>query len=114
MSVVSRGVRNAFRNATRTVAIVAILGLTIGLSFVMLIGHKSVQNKIDATLASVGNTVNIVPVGYAPGSTGENHLTTAELSQVARLPHVVSVDEALPAGLPSAGTSDHEVTRAPG
>ena len=105
MSVVSRGVRNAFRNATRTVAIVVILGFTIGLSFVMLIAHKSVQNKIDATLASVGNTVNITPAGYATGSTANDHLTTAQLSMVAQLPYVVSLDEALPGSLPSKGAT---------
>jgi putative ABC transport system permease protein len=93
MSVIGRGIRNAFRNATRTIAIVAILGLSIGLSFVMLIGHKAVQNKIDATLASVGTTVNIAPAGAATGSTSNKYLTTAELSKVAHLSHVASLDE---------------------
>jgi putative ABC transport system permease protein len=96
MSVIGRGIRNAFRNATRTIAIIVILGLSVGLSFVMLIGHKSVQNKIDATLASIGNTVNITPAGYAAGSTANKYLTTAQLSKVAHLPYVASVDEALP------------------
>ncbi len=96
MSVVSRGVRNAFRNTTRTIAIVAILGLSIGLSFVMLIGHESVENKIDATLASIGNTVNITPSGSGAGSTNSRYLTTAQLSKVAHLPYVVNLDEALP------------------
>ena len=41
MNAVSRGVRNAFRNATRTTSIILILGLTIGLSFVMLIAHRA-------------------------------------------------------------------------
>ena len=98
MSVVSRGIRNAFRNATRTTAIVAILGLSIGLSFVMLIGHRSVQNKIDATLASIGNTVNIAPPGYAAGSTANRYLTTAELSKVAHLSDVAALDETLGSG----------------
>ena len=103
MSVVGRGVRNAFRNATRTIAIVVILCLTVGLSFVMLIGHKSVQNKIDATLASIGNTVSITPAGYPAGSTDSRYLTTAQLSRVAHLPYVVNLDEALPGGGPPAG-----------
>ncbi len=94
VSVVSRGIRNAFRNATRAIAIVVILGLSVGLSFVMLIGHKGVQNKIDDTLASIGNSVNIAPAGAAAGST--KHLTTAQLSKVAHLPYVVNLDEALP------------------
>ena len=100
MSVIGRGIRNAFRNATRTIAIIAILGLSIGLSFVMLIGHKTVQNKIDATLAAVGTTVNIAPAGNAAGSTSNKYLTTAELSKVARLPHVTGLDEALLGGAP--------------
>jgi len=100
MSVLSRGARNAFRSPARAIAIVAILGLSIGLSFVMLVGHKSVQNKINTTLASVGNTVNIVPAGYVSGGTGGRYLTTAQLSNVARLPYVVGLDEALPGSLP--------------
>ena len=105
MSVLSRGVRNAFRSPARTVAIVVILGLSIGLSFVMLVGHKSVQNKINATLASVGNTVNIAPAGYATGSTGNTYLTTTQLRKVAHLPYVVSLDETLPGSLPSGGAT---------
>jgi putative ABC transport system permease protein len=107
MSVVGRGIRNAFRNATRTIAIIVILGLTIGLSFVMLIGHESVQNKIDATLASIGNTVNITPADDVAGSTVTRYLTTAELNEVAHLPDVANLDEALPgSGPPFVGTND--------
>lgn len=106
MSVVSRGIRNAFRNTTRTIAIVLIVGLSIGLSFVMLIGHKSVQNKIDATLASIGNTVNITPTGYAAGSAAQKYLTTAQLSRVARLAYVVNLDEALPGSVQTEGKTN--------
>jgi putative ABC transport system permease protein len=112
MSVVSRGVRNAFRNATRTIAIVVILGLTIGLSFVMLLGHESVQNKIDATLASIGNTVNIAPAGYVPGSTVTRYLTTAQLNEVAQLPYVANLDEALPGSVQPGGKTDHRAAGA--
>jgi putative ABC transport system permease protein len=105
VSVFSRGARNAFRGLTRTIAIVVILGLSIGLSFVMLIGHKSIQSKIDTTLASVGNTVNITPVGYAASGTEHNHLTTAQLSKIARLRHVVNLVEVLPGSLPSGKTA---------
>ncbi|HEV8064092.1 MAG TPA: FtsX-like permease family protein [Acidimicrobiales bacterium] len=106
MSVVGRGIRNAFRNATRTIAIVVILGLSIGLSFVMLVGHKGVQNKIDATLASIGNTVNIAPAGYPAGSTSSRYLTTAQLSKVAHLPYVVNIDEALPGSVQPEGKAN--------
>ena len=87
---------SSFRS--RTIAIIAILGLTIGLSFVMLIGHKAVQSKIDATLASVGTTVNIAPAGAAAGTTSK-YLTTTELGKLAHLPHIASVDEELLGGV---------------
>lgn len=105
MSLLSRGVRDAFRSPTRTVAIVLILCLTIGLSFVMLVGHKSVENKISATLASLGTTVNITPTGYATGSTQNSHLTSSQLKAIARLPHVVNLAESLPDGLHTGHTA---------
>ena len=109
MSVVSRGVRNAFRNATRAIAIVVVLGLSLGLSFVMLVGHKSVQNKIDATLASVGTPSSSLSAGYAIGSPVNQYLTTAQLSKVASLRHVVNLDEVLLGSVGSAGTAGRAV-----
>jgi putative ABC transport system permease protein len=110
VSVLNRAVRNAFRSPARTMAIVGILGLSVGLSFVMLVGHKSIQNKINATLASVGNTVRITPAGYAAGSTATRYLTTAQLSKVARLPNVAGLDELLPASLPSGDTTSQSAS----
>ncbi len=63
MNVVSRGIRNAFRNAIRTVSIVIILGLSVGLSLTMLIAHQAVGDKITSVKASVGNTVSVSPAG---------------------------------------------------
>jgi putative ABC transport system permease protein len=105
MSVTRRGVRNAFRSPLRTVAIVLILCLSVGLSFVMLVGHTTVDDKIGATLASLGTAIDITPVGYATGSSNDRHLTTGELEGVARVPHVVSLAEALPDGLRSGHTA---------
>lgn len=96
MTVVGRGIRNAFRSTTRIIAIVVILGLCIGLGFVMLVGHRIVQVEIDATLASVGTVVTITPAGAMRGGTNDKYLTSDQLSGVRDLPHVVSLDETLP------------------
>jgi putative ABC transport system permease protein len=93
MSVASRGIRNAFRNATRTVSIIVILGLAIGLAFVMLTAHRSVTDKIASTLSSVGNTVNIGPPGFSAGGQLGKPLTTAELAPIAHLHGVTNLDE---------------------
>lgn len=93
MSVVGRGIRNAFRKATRSVSIVLILGLTIGLAFVMLIAHRAVGEKVATTLSSIGNTVTIGPPGYSAGGRLGKFLTSAELAPIARLHGVTSLDE---------------------
>src|ERR1700733_8925469 len=92
MTTAGRGIRNAFRNATRTVSIILILGLAIGLAFVMLIAHRSVSDKVAATLSSVGNTVNIGPPGSSAGGQLGKFLTAAELAPIAHLHGVTSLD----------------------
>jgi putative ABC transport system permease protein len=105
MTTAGRGVRNAFRNATRTVSIILILGLAIGLAFVMLIAHRSVSDKIAATLSSVGNTVTIGPPGYSAGGPLGKNLTAAELAPVARLHGVTGLDESLNGAAQTLGTT---------
>jgi hypothetical protein len=95
MTTVGRGIRNAFRNATRTVSIIFILGLAIGLALVMLIAHRSVSDKVASTLSSIGNTVTIGPPGYSAGGPLGKHLTAAELAPVAHLRGVTGIDESL-------------------
>lgn len=105
MNPISRGVRNAFRNKVRTSSLVIILGLSIGLSLAMLIAHQAVGDKIDSVKGSVGNTINISPAGFNPGSTANNALTADELSKVKSLPHVTMLTETLDDRLSTTGTS---------
>jgi putative ABC transport system permease protein len=105
MTTVGRGIRNAFRNAVRTISVVLILGLSIGLSFVMLTTHHSVADKVATTLSSIGNTVTIGPPGYAAGMQLGKNLTTAELAPVAHLHGVTSIDESLNGAAQTLGTT---------
>jgi putative ABC transport system permease protein len=95
MNPVSRGIRNAFRNGTRTISIILILGLSIGLSLVMLVAQKAVDNKIKSVKSSIGNTITVAPAGFTPGSDANNALTTSSLKKVASLNHVTSVTQTL-------------------
>jgi putative ABC transport system permease protein len=63
MNVLTLGMRNAFRNRTRTVAIIAIVGLSMGLSLIMLISYQAVQQKITDAKRSIGNTITVRPAG---------------------------------------------------
>jgi putative ABC transport system permease protein len=95
MSVLDRGIRNAFRNMTRTVSIVLILGLVTALAFVMLVAHRAVGEKTSTALSSVGNTVTIGPPGFSAGGGLGNFLTSAELAPIAHLPGVTGINESL-------------------
>ncbi len=105
MSAVSRGVRNAFRNQIRTLSIVLILSLSIGLSLVMLIAHQAVGQKIKDVKASVGNTITIQPAGFNPQSQANNALTTSSLNQIKSIPNVTEVTETLTDRLTTIGSS---------
>lgn len=105
MNVITRGVRNAFRNTMRTLSIVVIVGLSIALSLAMLIAHQAVGQKINSVKASVGNTVTISPAGVRGFEGGGNPLTTTQIAKVKTLPHVVTVDESLSDRLTSSDTS---------
>jgi putative ABC transport system permease protein len=89
----------------RTISVVVILGLTIGLSFVMLAARHSVTAKVATTLGSIGNTVTIGPPGYAVGGLLGKNLTTARLAPIARLHGVTSVDESLNGAAQTLGTT---------
>jgi len=95
MNVITRGIRNAFRNTIRTFSIVLILGLIIGLSLAMLVAHQAVGEKISSVESSVGNTVSISPAGVRGFSGGGNPLTETQIAKVEKLAHVTSVAESL-------------------
>jgi putative ABC transport system permease protein len=95
MSVLARGVRNAFRNSVRTVSIVVILGLSVGLALTMLLARHAVQAKIDSVQASIGNIITISPAGVRGFAGGGNPLTGSQLGPIQAMPHVVAVTETL-------------------
>jgi putative ABC transport system permease protein len=105
MNVVSRGIRNAFRNSIRTLSIVIILGLSVGLSLTMLVAHQAVGDKINSVKSSVGNTVSVSPAGVRGFEGGGNPLTQTQLASVQKLPHVTSVTETLSDRLTSSDTN---------
>lgn len=90
MNLISRGARNAFRNITRTISIVVILGISIGLALSMLVARQAVTDKIDTVKASVGNTVSVSPAGARGFEGGGEPLTTAQAAKLAVLDHVTS------------------------
>ncbi len=91
MGIVKRGVKNAFRNSIRTISIVAILSLSIGMSLVMFLAVRAVETKIDAVKSAVGNTITITPAGVRGFEGGGEALTSTEIKKINSLEHVTKV-----------------------
>ncbi|MGB9666635.1 MAG: ABC transporter permease [Candidatus Cryosericum sp.] len=105
MSVVRRGVRNAFRNTARTVSITLILGLSIAVSLTMFLALRAVQSKIDEVKSSIGNTITVSPAGVRGFEGGGDLLTGEDASVIAALPHVATVTEILSDRLQTGSTT---------
>lgn len=105
MNPVNRGMRNAFRNGIRTLSVITILSISIGLSLTMLVANKAVSNKVATIKSSIGTTVSISPAGFNPGSQANNALTSDALKKIATLPHVTSVTEELTDRLSTTGSA---------
>ncbi|ALV44281.1 multidrug ABC transporter substrate-binding protein [Arthrobacter alpinus] len=113
MSVVSRSVGNAFRNKIRTVAVVVILAVAIGLALSMLVANQAVASKVDSLKASVGNSLTINPAGSRGGLGGGEPLTSTDLGKAAAVEHVSEVTGSLSVRLSNAAAATSTATNAP-
>jgi putative ABC transport system permease protein len=105
MNAFRRGIRNAFRNMTRSLGIIMILGVAIALALAMTIARAAVTSRIDAIKGSTGNSVSISPAGYFGFQGGGNPLTTSEMAKVAALPHVTFVRQSIEIRMDSTKTN---------
>jgi putative ABC transport system permease protein len=105
MNVVTRGIRNAFRNAIRTFSIVVILGLSVGLALAMLVARQAVNQKIASVKSSIGNTISVSPAGSRGFEGGGEPLTTDQIKKVSSLANVSSVLETLSDRLTTSDTN---------
>lgn len=90
MSVVVRGVKNAFRNWLRTLAVVLILAIGIGLSMSMLVANEAVNAKITDLKASVGTSLTVSPAGGRGFEGGGEPLTADNVTAISKLQNVSS------------------------
>lgn len=91
MGTIKRGIKNAFRNSIRTLAVTLILAISIGLALVMLLSYRTVTSKIESVKASIGNTITITPAGSQGFEGGGEPLTTAQMNDVKAVAHVQNV-----------------------
>ena len=95
MSVITRGVKNAFRSGIRACAVVLILAISMGLALSMLLANQAVKDRLEDVKASVGTTVTVNPAGSQGFQGGGEPLTNAEVTKLQGVDHVSSVTATL-------------------
>lgn len=105
MGAVSRGFKNVFRNGLRSLSVVLILSISIGMALVMLISLKSVQAKIESVKSNIGNTILVSPAGIRGFEGGGDLLTQDSVTKINSIDGVSKVVETLTDRLQSTSTS---------
>lgn len=95
MNTLSRGIRNAFRNKIRTVAVVLILSLSIGLSLTMYVANRAVASQVGQVESSIGNSITVSPAGARGFEGGGEPITEDTVTQIKSVEHVSKVIEQL-------------------
>lgn len=110
MNLATRGVRNAFRNPIRTLSVVMILGIALGLSLVMLVANRAVEFKIQETLTSIGTTIVISPAGFSSGAAVSTALKQSDTNKIEHVPHIKKFTATLSSQLQTEGTTNSATT----
>lgn len=105
MNIITRGIRNAFRNGIRTFSIVIILGLSIGLALSMVIARQAVNDKIASVKSNIGNTVAVSPAGAQGFEGGGTALMIEQVNGLKSVAHVANVTATLGDRLTSSNTN---------
>lgn len=95
MSVVTRGVKNAFRSGIRTTAVVLILAISMGVALSMLLANQAVRDRLNEVKQNVGTTVMIHPAGARGLIGGGEPLKNEDVAKVADVAHVSHVSSVL-------------------
>jgi len=95
MGAVIRGFKNAFRNTVRSLSVVLILSISIGMTLIMFMSLKTVQSKIDSVKASIGNTISVSPAGIRGFEGGGELLTNDSVSKISSIDGVLKVTTTL-------------------
>lgn len=106
MSTVLRGMKNAFRNPTRTVSVALVFGVVVGLALAMLISREAVESRIVKVKESIGNTINISPAGARGFMGGGEPLKESDLDGLKSLSNVTQVSATLTENLVSDETTN--------
>lgn len=105
MGVLTRGIKNAFRNNIRTFSIVIILSISIAMALIMFMSLKTVNSKIDSVKSNIGNFLTISPAGIRGFDGGGDLLTSDDITKISQISGVSKVASTLMDHLTSSNTN---------
>lgn len=95
MNTLTRGIKNTIRSPLRSIAIILMLAISIGLILSMLVARSSVDSKITDLKSNTGTNITISPAGVMGFSGGGDPLTSTQIATISNTSHVSSITEIL-------------------
>ena len=95
MRTVRRSLLDIVRSPGRSVVVMIILAVSLGLALIMFEVHVATTNQLNSISGIVGNDITISPAGYSGIGGSGNPLPQAQVNQLSNLPHIKSVQESV-------------------
>lgn len=88
-----RSLRNLVRSPLKSILIIFLLTLSIGLALIMLTVNGAFQNQLDSLQANISNNIQVRPAGSFALLGGGEPIQDTDIATIAALPHVTSVQK---------------------
>ena len=95
MDIFKRSFLNLFRSPGRTIVVVMILAVCLGLGLSMFAANHSAASQLGAVSGKIGTGIIVTPAGYEGLPSGDVVLPQAAIARLNALAHVNSVQPAL-------------------
>ncbi|MCX6013385.1 MAG: ABC transporter permease [Chloroflexi bacterium] len=95
MNIVRRSLLNLLRSPVRTILIVVLLVLSVGLALIMLTINGAFQNQLGSISTNLGTEIEIRPAGSFGPMGGGEPLSETDITKLSNLAHVASVQESV-------------------
>jgi putative ABC transport system permease protein len=97
MRTLRRALLNIIRSPGRSVVVMVILAVSLGLALIMFEVHAASATQLSKISGNVGNNITVRPAGSSGfgggGGGGSTPLPQAQVDQLSSLPHVAAVQE---------------------
>ena len=92
MNIIKRSLRNVMRSPFRSLSILLILALSIGLALTMLVVNGASENELNTLSGLIGNEIQVRPAGSF-GFFGSGELDEADVDLMLDIEHVESIQK---------------------